>query len=107
MSDVVTPYPENSVLAQIQMNIYAHKENHTVTILYGETFSEELLGLEYNPATRDLFFQFKPGTMPYGRPMSDDIHTALLNTKIVTLLEMDLKTEQPVLGLEAPLTLLE
>jgi hypothetical protein len=99
-------YPPYSILAQIDMDIFANTKDGTITALYAQPLTEELLSLEYNRATRELIFEFTPGKMPFGMPMNDTIHDIMKNASEITLLQMDSKTGKPALGLKVPLTIL-
>ena len=105
MSDLHKQYPENSVLSEILMNVYADTDDKTVTILYDKTLGVELLGLEYHPPTRELVFVFKPGKKPFGTPLDDNVGAIMTQIKTVTLIQVNTKTKEPVMGLEVPLTL--
>jgi hypothetical protein len=98
-------YPPNSVLSQIKMNIYADTNEKAVTILYDKALTKELLGLEYDVESRKLTFVFSSGNMPFGIPIEDDVSLVLEKVETVTLLQIDLKTKNPVFGLKVPLSL--
>lgn len=99
-------YPPHSILAQIDMDVFANTKERNITILYDQPLAQELLGLEYHLATRELIFEFTPGKMPFGMPMNDVIHDIMKDLSEVMLIEMSPKTRQPVLGLNAPLKII-
>lgn len=86
------------------MDVYADKKAKTITILYDRPMLQELLGLEYIPKKRQLFFVFQPGKLPFGAPLKDDVAKIMEKVETVTLIHMDLATKKPVSGMEVPLT---
>ncbi len=93
-------YPEGSVLSQLMMDIYAHSGK--ITILYDRTFTQELLGLEYDAKNAELYFHFTPGRLPFGEPLIDEIGQVMASVESATLLQVDLDANETVMGLEVP-----
>ncbi len=92
------------MLSQLVMDIYVHSDK--VTILYDRTFTQELLGLEYAPKERQLYFHFTPGKLPFGVRIPSDISAALEHVDTVTLLQINLEEDEAVFGLEVPVKLI-
>ncbi len=97
-------YSDNTMLAEFVMDIYAHQDTGEITILYDMEFDKQLLYLEYMSKTKTLDFIFKElGAIPFG----DEIKSVLIpyfeKAKDVTLLHMDIKTNEAVSGMTVPL----
>ena len=93
-------------MAQSHMSVYANKADQTITIIYDQTLTQVLLGIEYKAAAREMIFEFSPGKMPFGVTMNDEIHAIMMKAATITLIQIDLKTGQPVTGLEVPLVII-
>lgn len=97
-------YPEGTVLSQLAMDICAHSGK--ITILYDRALSQELLGIEFEPKSSQLFFEFTPGKMPYGVALKDEIADVFEQVETAVLLQVDAKTDEIVFGLEVPVKLI-
>ncbi len=97
-------YPEGTILSQLAMDVCAHSGK--ITILYDTALTQELLGLEFEPKSNQLYFEFTPGKMPYGVPLKDDIADVFEQVDTAVLLQVDTETDEIVFGLEVPVKLI-
>ncbi len=95
-------YPKDSLLAQLIMDVYATEDS--ITILYDRPFTEELLGLEFDANSGELYFDFTPGRLRFGVPLKDEICDVLEQQDKITLIHMDIPSHKAISGMEVPLT---
>jgi len=102
MSDYdLSKFPKGSLLSQLVMDLYAY--DGTVTILYDRPFTKILEQAEYKKETRELFFLFKEGRVPYGKKLRKDIDPIIRELKTITMIQVDEAEDEAVAGMEVPL----
>tara|TARA_B100001989_G_scaffold251270_2_gene230113 strand:+ start:1363 stop:1671 length:309 start_codon:yes stop_codon:yes gene_type:complete len=85
-------------------DIYLNQEDNTVTILHDREFDDELLSFEYYPEKGDLMFKFEGKTLPFGVDLLGEFAEFLTSSEIITVIQMDMETKNPIFGMEIPLT---
>ena len=97
-------YPDDTMLAEFVMDIYANMDTNEISILYDLEFGEELMYVEYNPSDKSLDFIFAAtGAIPFGTPLKQELSSYFESSESVTLIHMDMDTKKAVSGVVVPI----
>lgn len=97
-------YPQNSVLAEMLIDIYASKSHDQITILHDKVFDTKLIKLELSGNGNQLDFILEDNSKrPLGSPVSDDLMPYFQNVDEVTFCLVDVETKKPLDGQIVPL----
>ena len=96
-----------TILDEMVADVYANKEDGSLTILYAKPFTDELVGLEYNMNTEKLLFKFAHRDRYFGMDLGGDFKPFFKHAATITLLQMNMETKEPVLGLDVPITIID
>ncbi len=95
-----------TILDEMIADVYVNKDDGSITILHEKPFDDELLNLQYSAHNGDLIFQFKDKEMKFGEELLGEFLSYFRDSTHITLLQMDMKTKNPIAGLEVPLSII-
>lgn len=101
----LSEFPENTLLSLLVIDIYADYDD--VTIIYDRPFMRDLKGIELKAETGDLIFEFDGGKVSYGEPIDDEIIDTMEVINKIMLIQMDMDTNEIVMGMEVPFKIVE
>ncbi|MDH5722047.1 MAG: hypothetical protein OEY94_01835 [Alphaproteobacteria bacterium] len=94
-----------TILDIMVADIFLNKEDNSLTILHDTAFDDNLLLFEYDLTSGELLFKFETKQMAFGIELRGEFYEGLKNAQTITVLQIDMDTNEPVLGLEVPLVI--
>jgi hypothetical protein len=102
--NIKKPYPKDSLLAEMKMDILVNQQTNEVSILYDRPFQDVLTGLEIDTDKRELDFIFlNHGARPFGTAVNENIIPYLKKVEQVALFMMDMKENKPISAISMPI----